>query len=321
MFHRCPKTLAIVAAIAVSSMAPAVEAEPECAPSMWVTGDAELAAEVARTLRARGGAVSDNGECGTVRADVARSNESVVVRITDVDGRTVERTAADPGAAATFIESWALHDLTDPLLAARYHKPGVQMGDADKPHDIPEPPPLEVETANKPIPAQTSRLDLDVGFDFGFGSETSIWTAVRVSGCVMFHDVCVGALVRYAQDTHVSGDGADLGTEREFLETLLTFEIPIERGAIDYKPGIGIGQAAYDGEIRAEEIEEEERGLRLQAHTTMNYALRGNWRVQANAAVGYATFLKDHYDTAAGPLAGIPPLELWLGVGIGYGGW
>lgn len=295
---------------------------------MWVTGDASLSEQVANELRQRGGTIASKSKCGVVTAKVERHRESIIVSLTDVDGRTEHRTTDDTAAAATFIESWALHALTDPLLAARFHEPGKQDRDPDRPKPIPEP--NLTRYAQPPPPRwHRERADLHVGFDIGFGSDASTWRAIRINGCVMYHDVCVGGQVRLGVDLQITGPLSNrfLAPERDTHEVLLTLDRPSTRGDLEFVPGLGIGLAEFDGEFAEDaqgndnDDEIVDRGLRVEAHTLVSYKLVGHLRAYGTGALAYSALVPSEQRLETGILPGMPPLKLWIGIGIGYGGW
>lgn len=106
-----------------------------CPPSVRLTGDPALVAEIARELGGRGIGVVVDGRCPSPHAHVARRGARLVVVIDNADGSSTERIVREAGTAATVIESFTRTDVAMPLLATR------SIPVSSLPPPLPPPPP------------------------------------------------------------------------------------------------------------------------------------------------------------------------------------
>jgi hypothetical protein len=317
---------ALSAALALSlSLAGDARAEPACAPVVRVTGEPALADPVIALLHQRGVSVDGASRCGTLTAVLTASGERTRITIVDAEGRTALRMAEDVRAAATFIESWARGDLSAPLLAAREAPPALAT--ARQAPDRESPPPI-AETAA----FETRPIAIAAAAGAGLSSDGALWTAAQAQACVVVGPTCLGALVRYANDTRSQGDSNVRVTARRSLDLLVVADLPLHLGPVVVTPGLGVGQTALRAQRQSGDHEKvTSTGLNLRARLGAGVPIVSAWSLQADVALGASPFgrklLKeeqfgpiDPRDDDPTPMSGVPRLVGWFGVGLVYGG-
>jgi len=299
-----------VAVVLVMGLAGPARADP-CPPAALVVGDGGLVTSIESELRARGVRVEGNGGGCAVHAEVTPEARQVRVRITDADGRTTERLASDPAAAATAIESWARRDVGEPLL--RGHPAAVHQGDAAVGATAPGAGP------------RPRRLELGAALEGGLSDDGGVWGGVHVTGCAMVGELCLGALLRYAADSELAGDTATLDNGRTALDLALVVALPIERDRLTLVPQAGLGQTSLTASRDLAEEPEREQASSLFVHAGLGLALglTAAWSLRADAGLALAPFATPRLGEADGvdrQLAALPHARGWLGLGLAYGG-
>jgi hypothetical protein len=290
-----------------------------CAPSAVVIGDDGLVRTIEAELRARGVAIAGDAERPTdvtcaVHAEVAPDvDHHIRVTITDSDGRTVERLTADADTAATAIESWARRDMSDPLLAG--HAPITPA---------PAPAPHALDAAALVTPRQR-HIEVGAALDSGVSNDGGTWGGVRVRGCAMIGDACLGAQLRYGMDTQQTGDTAMLDNGRDALDLTVTVELPLERDRWSLVPAAGIGQTSLTAfrDVAGEEESEQSSSWHLFAGMAAGRALGGAWRARLDFGVALSPLATERLGENDGvdrQLAALPKARGWLGLGVAYEG-
>jgi hypothetical protein len=308
-------------AIAVLAWHVDAAAQPACTPVVQVSGDPVLARPVMALLRDRGVKVDGASKCGVMTAVLTGSGERTRITIVDVDGRTVERMAEDARAAATAIESWARRDITAPLLEAREAPAAAQDLDREQPRTI-------------VAPVQVVERLIEVGgaAEAGLAGDGSIWTGARAHACVTVGPVCAGALLRFARDTESGGDSIVRDTSRSALELLLSADLPLRGRRFFVAPGAALGHHTMRARRRSGDHESNDAVvLALRAHAAAGYRITSAWSLRAELALGAFPFAPrvlaespepsdpDNDLDDAPPLAGVPRLQAWFGIGMTYG--
>jgi hypothetical protein len=137
---------------------------PPCPPAAEVTGDS--AEKIAPLLAARGVAASPPAGCPLTRARVTRNARGLAVALVTPDGRRSERLVSTAEVAATWIESWARGDLSDPLLAPA--RPSslaffITRGEVASPFRADAADAIEIEAYGQRLPKPKERLALTLG--------------------------------------------------------------------------------------------------------------------------------------------------------------
>jgi hypothetical protein len=224
-----------------------------CPASAVVEGDAALVPAVRGALAARGVAVTPGPGCTAVRARIERDADEMSVDLTDGAGRRVERRATTVAAAATVIESWARTDLTDSLLEreGEYRAADVVVA-----------PPRSA--AGRPMIA--------VALEASIGSDGSLWTGPRVTGCAWLGPVCGGVTLRLGRDGGLSGDTQTLGGHRDGVDMMLSADVPARASVLVISPGIAAGFGwirSHGRESDGDHVVLDWQGPRAEAHIAL----------------------------------------------------
>lgn len=324
--------LLVVVCVVGSSFASPLTAAAQsdaCAPAAVVAGDPELVTIVQQRLLDRGVAERAPDRCPGVVATVLARPEGILVERLEPSGRRDVRVVSSVEMAATLIESWAEHDLLEPILGLPFspHAPSaptpatpseVSAG-AEDVIEPPSSPPGGVAPSDEAAsPSTLMRISLEGGV--ALASDGSLWAVPAVRWCLGLGPICVGAAVRGQLDLRATGRSQDLDTTRLGFDATLTAEVPLRLGALALSPGVGLGAGwlRYEGgEDDTGVFVEQDRGdLRIDAF------LRAYWTL--SAPVGLAFSL----DAGIAPLSGsdvidegvvlaAPPVfQLSLGVGL-----
>lgn len=189
-----------------------------CRATVVLDGDGDLVAQVGAALARRDVATRATASCPAASARLEQRERSVVVTVTDPDGRRSERTLADVDATAALIESWARQDLNANALL------GFEAAVV-----VAEPPVAVKAIVVAPPPAE--RAALSAAFETSFAFAGTTWLGARASACVDIGPVCAGATARFlANGDHHSTD------------VLAGLELPISVGArVRIIPGLAAG--------------------------------------------------------------------------------
>lgn len=89
-------------------------AQPDCAPTILLQGDAPK--ELSLLLNQRGIQTKPTPSCPATKVKLSRTPQGLLVEIEDPQGRKSQRTVSTIEAAAAVIQSWTSADLSDPLM-------------------------------------------------------------------------------------------------------------------------------------------------------------------------------------------------------------
>ncbi len=339
----------VVAAALVASVGGPAMADA-CPPAARVVGAPALVAPVERLLRARGVAVDvgdgAGGEAGgrskagggsggkagdaacAVHAELLPDERGVRVRITDPDGRTVERVAADPEIAATAIESWARQDLDDPLLAARV-RPGSSSAGATASGATASRATTSGEHRLDPGAAgrgvRARRIEVHAALDGGASDDGALWAGGHAGACATVGDLCLGALVRFAADPGVSGDTETLDHQRSAFDLTLLAALPLDRDRWTLWPHAGLGLTSLTATRDLADEPEREQASSPHALAGLGVVLHlsASWSARLDGSVAVAPFATTRLGEDDGvdrQLAALPHARAWLALGLSYGG-
>lgn len=234
---------AVLAALWIARSSPA---HADCTPSADLSGDADVAAEVARALARLGVVFAEaDGACPAVRATVTADPAGVAVTVRDDRGRIEGRVVADAHTAAAWIESWASDDAA-PLWAAT--------------PEVPPPAPAPVEVAIVTPPSTVARdevrviaprtstrwrvpaIAVRVGRDLA--SDGSAWDGAGAGACLGLGKLCVGVSGRYARDAGFSNTGGLTAYDRTATSMSATIAVRAAVARVVIAPELAIGVGA-----------------------------------------------------------------------------
>ncbi len=314
--HVAPAALAVAWLVGGGVGVGAAAAEA-CAPAAVLVGDDGLVRTIETVLRARGVTVDgDGGATSTtcaVHAEVTPDvDHHVRVTITDAEGRTIERLTSDAETAATAIESWARRDLTDPLLVGHAAVAAPRAADT-------------IDRAGLAAGPRQRRIEIGAAIDTGVSGDGALWGGVRGRACAMVGDACVGALVRYARDTEVAGDSAELDNGRSALDLTVVVELPLDRDRWTVTPSAGLGQTSLTAvrDLVGEQESEQASSWHLYAGLAAGARITSAWTARLDFGVALSPLAHARLGEADGvdrQLAALPHARGWLGLGLQYEG-
>jgi len=238
--------------------ADAAPAAADCLPAADLSGDADVAAEVARALSRLGVVHGEvDGACPPVAATVLRDEAGIAVTVRDDRGRIEGRVVADPRTAAAWIESWVRDDAA-PLWSAT---PVVAAPAESEPAAAPTSPPAETRVAALP-PSQApvvvdevaaeptvvprwSRWLPSVAVHLGrdLADDGSTWNGVTAAACVRLGGFCLGAAGRYAENAAFSNTGGLTAYDRSatVLAATAAYRVQLARVVVAPELSLGVG--------------------------------------------------------------------------------
>ena len=299
--------------LATGALARPAVAGTGCTPAARVEGSGAEWSDVVADLGRRGIATSSVPEgCSAIHAELRPAAEGLVVRVVDGDGRTAERTAHTPAAAATFIESWTRGDVVAPLLVAR--------ADPAIAHRMPTPDKTTRATGDR----LAATLSLSTAAETSVATDGSIWFGVNAGVCVPIGPACAGALARVASDSGWSGDSEDQRSSRLAADVLLGAALPTRRGRLTILPGLGLGlgwmritavHSSGNGTIDVDT-----GGVRASASVRMSYRLLDEVALDVGLAADLAPLAHTAlYDAGVTFLPGEPLAYFRLALGVRIG--
>jgi hypothetical protein len=235
-------------AIALTMLAlDAAPAAADCLPAADLSGDADVAAEVARALSSLGVVHGEiEGACEPVAATVLRDEGGVAVTVRDARGRIEGRVVADAYTAAAWIESWASDD-AEALWSATMTAPEKERDEvAVAAVEIAPPSEAEIVIADEApsrtrwVPAIAVRAGRDVA------SDGSAWDGLGVAGCVRVGRYCVGAMGKYAANGSFTDTGGLTRFDRSATVVAATAALRVRVAKVEIAPEIvaGVGWTA-----------------------------------------------------------------------------
>ena len=302
------------AALATGALARPALAGPGCMPAARVEGSGAQWSDVVADLERRGIATSSIPQgCSVIRAQLREVAEGLVVRVVDGDGRTAERAAHTPAAAATFIESWSRADVVAPLLVARADPAVAQRKlTPDK-------------TARPNSERWATALSLSTAAETSVATDGSIWFGVNAGVCVPIGAVCAGALARVASDSRWTGDSEDQRSSRLAADVLLGAAFPTRRGRLTILPGLGLGLGwmritALHSISGNQPVDVDTGGVRASASLRMSFRLLDQVALDFGLAADLAPLAHTApYEAEATFLSGEPLAYFRLGLGVRIG--
>lgn len=220
--------VAAATALGVTGRTGSARADEACPPAAVVTGDPELAREVAADLERRGVAAASRDGCPRVRATLTREGELVRLDVTDDYGRTRSWEVRDVATASALVESWTRQEIDESELPP------------EEPKEAPSPVVAMVPTetvSETVVPVATPMSRTRGGGSVAFESATageSPWFGGSVGGCVRLAAVCVGGRLRGARSTPTHH-------EMTAIDLLATVELPVALGGFVVSPGAVLG--------------------------------------------------------------------------------
>jgi hypothetical protein len=212
------KAVAIIAGLLVLLSAQQVGAA--CATVPQLQGEPALIASVAQELTRRGNASGE--DCTPLRVRLSLQGGGYLMTIEDPSGRRSERQVASVEMVATLIETWMMSGVGELVIA-------------------PAPPPPVVVAAPTPTPAP-SRLVLAAQAESAWANDGSLWMGLGASACVRLGRLCVGTLVRFADDEGWAARD-DVPGARSKLSALLIGRTALTFGRVRLVPRLGLGMA------------------------------------------------------------------------------
>jgi len=295
-------------------------ADNHCQAALELTGDQELVERVKAKLpkpTTHAGATRD--ECRPVSTHLKAWEGGILLSIQSEEQGKVHRTATTAEEAAIVIQSWAEHDLTDPLLRPR------------KPQRI-QPARVSTVAAEEPLPSlvlvspeldDDRRIHVGASATFGFGNDQSVWSGARLQACIDIRGICVGGIADYANDLRLSGEAERAESTRESLALLFSAEKPTTVAGINLSPGVAVGQGRLSAISKTanETIEDDTFMVIARGYIKSVAPLGASWSVVGEAAIDYRPLGKRNLakdEDAA--LPGSVPASAWLSLGLRYEG-
>lgn len=263
-------------------------------------GDEETCRDLGAILSSRGLVLAST--CATLRARVEPRGARFAVLLDDGD-RTTEREVSDRRVAASLIESWARSDLTAPLFESEaVGGPRIVIAPPKEPRAAPAEAPIAAPVVVVREPASFGLVVLggasasgDGELWYNFGARLrSEWGPIDPT-----------------LSLRMVGGGAQLDLFRSpatriGLDAILGLDLPIDLGAVQLRPGIGIGaglmrsarssatrEVCVSGLCEASPVIGDQFvhagfGPRGEAHLGMALSIADSWALELDFAATYA---------------------------------
>jgi hypothetical protein len=234
-------------AIALTMLAlDAAPAAADCLPAADLSGDADVASEVARALSSLGVVHGEiEGACAPVAATVMREADGIAVTVRDARGRIEGRVVADAYTAAAWIESWASDD-AEALWSATVVAPEPERAEVAA---VEIAPPSEAEPAVVASAAPSRRRwapELTVRAGRDVASDGSAWDGLGVASCVRVGRYCVGAVAKHAVNRSFTDTGGLTRFDRSTTVVAATAALRVRIARVEIAPELvaGVGWAS-----------------------------------------------------------------------------
>ena len=277
---------------------------PACPPAVRLSGDEGGVERVRRALARRGIETHPASGCPAPEASIQSHDGAITVRIAATDGRSDERTMAQPDAAAAWIESWARPDLSAGLLEGFSDPAGAPTS------------PGAATIAARARPVATARVALSLSAETSLATDGTLLVGGALAGCARWGPLCVGGLGRLA---------AAPGERASDAELLLSADLPRRLGAgtLDLGVAAGYGWAgrwatAQEGSDKT--IDRSASGPRLELHAGYTIPLARRLWLDLGASASLSP-LADTGPEPKGdqPVPGEPLAHFRVGAGVRLG--
>ena len=246
-----------------------------CPPAAVVEGAAEITQSVSVILRQHGVGAGPSA-CGgpVIRAVLTRNTASAAnsywLHIVDGYGRASDRQVADPGDAASLIESWATAEDADLLL------PPIQQ-------ILPTQStlPAIAQAPGPPPPALNQRWHLSAAAELARASDGSTWYGGVASFCGRLGLACVGARTRMARNQERVSRFGD--SNRTAIDGSILVATGLSRGRLTVAPLLAVGARWTHSTLALAPLTLSADDVRFQAEaaTVVAWAFARQWAVVA----------------------------------------
>jgi hypothetical protein len=280
----------------------------ECGSVVRIRGEGVLPATVTTLLLEQGVGPAPS-HCDAVVATVTRSEDGVLLRIEDAEGRSQEHLVANAPVAAVVIESWVRDDLYASLLPVP--RQTVRVAAASPP----------------PLAEPSTHLSIGFSADAGGANDQTTWAGGTAAACVRLDVVCIGAMVRFVSDIDWTGVSARLQTNRQGYEAALSADFPLELWGRPLVPGVGLGfrslEIVADEDISDTRVAVQSSQLLVTSHLRTNIRLDRLFLLEFSLNFDlYPTAHRAPYRVAQDvKLAGDPLWSAGAGLGFRIGAW
>jgi hypothetical protein len=278
-----------------------------CPPTVRLSGDESLIAEVTPVLVERGIAL-DEGACPALVITLARRGQTIAVRDVSADGPASAREVTDVRTAATVIESWVRTDVEAPLLEPRLSRDSEPTGGAS------------TVVATGP-PARGRGLQVFAAGEAAFASDHSDWLGFELGACLMLGRTCAGARARFSAVADGRGPW-ERAVDRQVVEALVGLDLPVRLGRATLWPGLAVGagraQTHEESAERTQEGGQATIGLRGELHLALSVAVSRSLAAETSLSLEAARTVRTE-STSREPLPGDARVLAHAGVGLRFG--
>lgn len=211
----------------------------DCAPSLWLDGDAELVQQLKKDLKNQHVNVGENSRCPGLAATINRHHDLISVQLADSEGHVEVREFVDIATVTVLLISRVKTDWLDglenvpPTTEPRREPIPIKTSDSSK-------APIDIDHSKTPTPNRF--INLYFGPSLAYASDASSWGAAELSACIAMGPTCIGVSLRAEMDLGISGHAAQLGTSRNGFEILLSASYPFHLLSwFSLEPGLGLG--------------------------------------------------------------------------------
>ncbi|HVR03468.1 MAG TPA: hypothetical protein VMT47_15130 [Polyangia bacterium] len=279
-----------------------------CPPTVRLSGDEALVAEVTPVLVERGIAL-DEGGCPALVITLVKRGQTIVVSDASGVGPASAREVTDVRTAATVIESWVRTDVEAPLLEPRPSRDAEPPGGAST-----------VVAAAPPVRGRG--LQVFAAGEAAVASDHSDWLGFELGACLMLGRACAGARARFSAVADGPGPW-ERAVDRQLVEALVGLDLPLRLGRATLWPGLALG--AGRGQTHEESAEGNQEGdqvtigLRGELHLSLSVAVSRSLAAETNLSVEATQTVRTE-STSREPLPGDARLLAYAGVGLRFGG-
>lgn len=246
-----------------------------CRPQAILEGDAALVAPIAAALRLRG--IGDPHElplCPTVVVRLERREGRIVASVVDGPRRS-ERSLSDEETAATFIESWALKDVSEPLWTAG-DRPAAAVAPAAPPATAAGPLPRAALAVASSAAEMPPRLSVGASLEGTVGFDGIPWLGAEVDAAARVGRFTIGLLARVA-DSASETTASGLTFDRLLVGLAFRLALPLRFGRLRLIPAAAVGMAWVRSRFRDAAFQSNESGAALTGEVSLGLGARV-WR-------------------------------------------
>jgi hypothetical protein len=229
-------------------------AQAECPTIVLIESDPSTKSDVEAQLQGLEIETKPLGDCGSWLATIEKRANGYSLLVTSASGAEYLRNVSSLETIVTLIDTQVrdttihpLDDIENTEPASEPASPTIETPKTNEPSDK-----ATAEQSESVVAPKTSaktpkqrQFHIQLLFEAAFAYDRTFWMGPKLAGCAEIGSFCLGAQIRYAGDSNLTGGDTARDTNRILLDGALSAQLPITWGIVTLSPGVNIGAGYY----------------------------------------------------------------------------